>query len=728
MRETLIEGQGNFGSVEGDPPAAMRYTEARLTHLGTALMADMEKSTVDFVPNYDERLTEPVVFPAAFPNLLVNGGTGIAVGMATNMPPHNLGEVIDAICAQIDKPDITLDGLMKYVKGPDFPTGCQLCGVGGIRQYLETGRGSVKVRGKAGIEELKGNREQIVITEIPYNVNRATLVKRDANPKVVINTLYKHTALESSFPITMLAIDHGKPKLLSLKEAIFCYIEHRREVVLRRTRHLLDEAEVRAEKLEAFLIALANLDDFIRIIRGSKNREEAKVKLLAFEFTKKQIEKFGVKIRSEVRLTDGEYLLSEQQVDDILELRLYQLTGLESDKVLAEYHTLLSTIEDLLDILAREERVLGIIKSELGEIKTKYAGPRLTDIVPDEGEINIEDLITNEGCIITVTHRGFIKRTAVSNYRAQKRGGKGVIGMQTREATAENEEDDFVEHLFTASTHDYLVFFTKKGRCYVEKAYNIPEMGRAAKGRSIANLLEFKPGEEIAAVMRIQSKSGAGKDETWDENQHILFATKTGVIKKSNLSSYRNIRKGGIIAINIEDGDELIAALMTDGHNEVVLITKDGMSIRFSEEDIRDMGRTATGVWGIRPGKGDFVIGTALVVADATLLVAGANGVGKRTEFDEYRLQGRGGKGIITMKVTDKTGDVVGALSVREADEIMLITSGGQSVRTRVSEIRMTGRNAQGVRLIGLGEGEHLQAMAPVVSESQEEAVENIEA
>jgi len=759
MRETLVDGQGNFGSVEGDPPAAMRYTEARLTHLGTALMADMDKSTVDFVPNYDERLTEPVVFPAAFPNLLVNGGTGIAVGMATNMPPHNLGEVIDAICAQIDQPEINLDGLMKHVKGPDFPTGCQLCGVGGIRQYLETGRGSVKVRGKAGVEELKGNREQIVVTEIPYNVNRATFVervadlvnhktitdisairdesdentrvvielKRDANPKVVINNLYKHTALESSFSITMLAIDHGKPKLLSLKEAIACYIEHRREVVLRRTRHLLAEAEVRAEKLEAFLIALANLDEFIRIIRGSKNREEAKVKLLAFEFTRKQVEKFGIKVRSEARLTDGEYLLTEQQVDDILELRLYQLTGLESDKVLGEYQTLLSTIDDLLDIIAREERVLDIIKGELREIQTKYANPRLTDIVPDEGEMNIEDLITNEGCIITVTHRGFIKRTAVSAYRAQKRGGKGVIGMQTREANAENAEDDFVEHLFTASTHDYLVFFTKKGRCYVEKAYNIPEMGRAAKGRSIANLLEFKPGEEIAAVMRIQSKLGAGKDETWDENQHILFTTKTGVIKKSNLSSYRNIRKGGIIAINIEDGDELIAALMTNGHNEIVLITKDGMSIRFSEDGIRDMGRTATGVWGIRPAKGDFVIGAALVVADTTLLVAGANGVGKRTEFDEYRLQGRGGKGIITMKVTDKTGVVVGALSVRETDEIMLMTSGGQSVRTRVSEIRMTGRNAQGVRLIGLGEGEKLQAMAPVVSQSMEEEIESVE-
>jgi DNA gyrase subunit A len=397
---------------------------------------------------------------------------------------------------------------------------------------------------------------------------------------------------------------------------------------------------------------------------------------------------------------------------------------METDKVLAEYAQLLSTIEDLLDILAREERVLEIIKAELREIRAKYAGERLTAIVPDEGEINIEDLITNEGCIITVTHRGFIKRTAVSAYRAQKRGGKGVIGMQTREAAKESEDDDFVEHLFTASTHDYLVFFTKKGRCYVEKAYEIPEMGRSAKGRSIANLLEFKPGEEIAAVLRVANKSGAGKDETWDENLHILFATQTGVIKKTNLSAYRNIRKGGIIAINIEEGDQLIEVLMTNGQNEIVLITKDGMSIRFSEEDIRDMGRTATGVWGIRPDKGDRVIGAALVVSDATLLVAGSHGVGKRTEFDEYRLQGRGGKGIITMKVTDKTGEVVSALSVRETDEIMLITSGGQSVRTRVSEIRMTGRNAQGVRLIGLAEGEKLQATARVVSEEQQDEVE----
>ncbi len=758
MRETLVDGQGNFGSVEGDPPAAMRYTEARLTHLGTALMADMDKSTVDFVPNYDERLTEPVVFPAAFPNLLVNGGTGIAVGMATNMPPHNLGEVIEGICAQIDDPAITLEGLMHHIKGPDFPTGCQICGVAGLRQYFETGRGSVKVRGKAGVEELKGNREQIVITEIPYNVNRATLVeriaqlvndktipdisairdesdentrvvielKRDANPKVVINNLYKHTALETSFAVSMLAIHHGRPKLLSLREAIASYIEHRREVVLRRTRHLLGEAEVRAEKLEACLIALANLDDFIRIIRDSRNREEAKVKLLAFEFTRKQVEKFGIKIRRETRLTDGEYLLTEQQVDDILDLRLYQLTGLERDKVQGEYEALLSTIDDLMDILAREERVLEIIKSELREIKQRHAGPRLTQIVPDEGEINMEDLIANEGCIITVTHNGFIKRTAVSAYRSQRRGGKGVIGMQTREAAVEGEQGDFVEHLFTASTHDYLMFFTKQGRCYVEKVYEIPEMGRASKGRSIANLLDFKPGEQIAATLRIQAKrSGSGPsatDNTWDDQLHILCATRSGIVKKSNLSDFRNIRKGGIIAINIEEDDELINAVLTNGHDEVVLVTSGGMSIRFSEEDVRDMGRTATGVWGIRPAKGDYVVEIALVNKEATLLVAGENGIGKRTGFDEYRLQSRGGKGIITMKAGGKVGQVIGALTVRDADEIMLITTGGQMVRTRVAEIREAGRNTMGVKLINLAEGEKLQAMAPVVSQEAEES------
>ena len=758
MRETLVNGQGNFGSVEGDPPAAMRYTEARMTHLGAALMTDMEKDTVDFVPNYDETRTEPTVFPAAFPNLLVNGGTGIAVGMATNIPPHNLVEVVDGICAQIDNPEITLDQLMNYVKGPDFPTGCAICGVSGIKQYLETGRGSMKVRGKAGIEELKGGREQIVITEIPYNVNRATLVeriaslvnekvlteisavrdesdentrvvielKRDANPKVVINNLYKHTAMESSFAVIMLAIDHGRPKLLSLKEANACYIEHRREVVLRRTRFELRKAEERAETLEGYLIALANLDEFIRIIRGSANRDEARVKLLAFEFTRRQVEQIGIQIRNEARLVEGRYAFSEHQANQILDLRLYQLTGLEREKIDSEYKELINAIKDLRDVLAKEQRVLTIIKKELREIRDKHGTPRLTELAPDEAEINMEDLIANEGCIISITHGGFIKRTAVSAFRAQRRGGKGVIGMSTREGATEEDEGDFVEHLFTATTHDYLMFFTQSGRAYVEKVYEIPEMGRATKGRSIANILELRADEKIAATIRVQSKkSGTGPsavDQTWDENLHIVFATRSGIVKKSNLSDYANVRKGGIIAIQIEEGDCLIDAKLTNGNNEIVLITKEGMSLRFHEEQLRDQGRNTVGVWGIRPDKKDHVVAIAIVDPAAMLLVAGENGIGKRTPFDDYRRQSRGGKGIITMKTGEKTGEVVGALTVTDNDELMLITTKGQMVRTRVKEIRIVGRNTMGVKLMDLRGAEKLQAIAPVVSQAEEEA------
>ncbi len=759
MREMLIEGQGNFGSVEGDPPASMRYTEARLQPLGALLMEDMDHDTVDFIPNYDETRREPTVFPAAFPNLLVNGGTGIAVGMATNIPPHNLAEIIDAICAQIQHPQITLEELMEHVKGPDFPTGCQLCGREGVYQYFQTGRGSFKVRGRAGLEEIKGGREQIVITEIPYNVNRALLVeriaslvnekilpeisairdesdentrvvielKRDAIPKVVINNLYKQTALESSFSVMMLAIDHGRPKLLSLKEAIACFIEHRRDVLLRRTRYLLCQAQSRAEKLEGYLIALANLDEFIRIIVDSSHRDEAKVKLLAFEFTKSQIEHFGITLRSEDRLVDGNYLMSEPQVDAILELRLYQLTGLEREKILGEYRELLNVIIDFEDILSREERILRLMIEELLAIKAKYGHPRLTEIVPAEGEISIEDLIANESSIITVTHNGFIKRTALSSYRAQKRGGKGVVGMTTREASNETEEGDFVEHLFSASAHDYLVFFTKSGRCYVERVYEIPEMSRTAKGRSIVNILNLQPGEKIAATLRVESKNSGGVkpvDKTWDPSLHILFVTERGIVKKSNLADFSNIRKGGIIAIQIEEGDELINAVLTDGHNEIVLVTRQGKSLRFSEEELRDQGRKTVGVWGIRPSEGDSVVALAVVSADATLLVAGEQGIGKRTGFDHYRKQTRGGKGIITMKTGDKTGSVVGALSVRDQDDIMLITTGGQMVRTRVAELREVGRNTMGVKLINLPAKEKLQAIAPVVSQQEEQPEE----
>ena len=760
MREKLVDGKGNFGSIENDPPAAMRYTEARLTHLGAALMSDMDRDTVDFVPNYDERMTEPTVFPAAFPNLLVNGGTGIAVGMATNMAPHNLGEVIDGICAQIDQPDITIPQLMKFIKGPDFPTGGMICGVEGIKNYFETGKGSIKLRGRVGSEEMKGNREQLVITEIPFNVNRAALeeqianlvnekiiteisamrnesdehtrlvmeLKRDANPKVVINNLYKHTQLEVSFSVNSLAIDHGKPKTLNLKELISCYIEHRREVVLRRTRFELRKAEERAELLEGYLIALANLDEFIHIIRSSKNRDEARVKLLAFEWSRAQVEKWAILIRSETRLEAGRYALTERQVDAILELRLYQLTGLEIDKVEKEYKALLEVIKDLLDILAKESRVMTIIKTELLAIKEKHATPRKCEIVPDEGEIAIEDLIVNEGVIITLTHAGLIKRTNISQYRAQRRGGKGVIGMTTREAATEAEADDFIEHLFTASTHDYLMFFTNTGRVYVERVHEIPDMGRAAKGRSIANILEFKAGEKVAALIRILSKTDANKEDiTWNQSGELFFATQQGTVKKTSLNEFSNVRKGGIIAIGIEPGDNLIAVKLTRGSNgegdagdDVVLISKEGMSIRFHETDVRSMGRAAGGVRGINLEKTDALVAAAIVVPDAALLVAGENGIGKRTGFDEYRVQSRGGKGIITMKTGDKTGAVVGALTVRDQDEIMLITVGGQMVRIPVNGIREVGRNTQGVKLVNLDAGDKLQAIAQVIGEDKE--------
>jgi DNA gyrase subunit A len=769
MRERLVDGKGNFGSVEDDPPAAMRYTEARLTHLGAVLMEDMDKDTVDFVPNYDERMTEPTVFPAAFPNLIVNGGTGIAVGMATNMAPHNLGEVVDGICAQIDKPDITIPELMKYIKGPDFPTGGMICGVEGIKNYFTTGKGSIKLRGRVGVEETKGNREQIVITEIPFNVNRAALeqqiadlvnekviteisamrnesdehtrlvmeLKRDGLPKVVINNLYQHTQLEVSFSVNALAIDHGKPKTLNLKELIQCYIEHRREVILRRTRFELRKAEERAELLEGYLIALSNLDEFIRIIRSSKNRDEARVKLLAFEWSRAQVEKWAILIRSEGRLVAGRYALTERQVDAILDLRLYQLTGLEIDKVEQEYRALIETIKDLLDILAKESRVMAIIKKELREIREKYATPRKSEIVPDEGEINIEDLIANEGVIITLTHNGLLKRTNVSSYRAQRRGGKGVIGMTTKEGGTD-EDNDFIEHLFTASTHDYLMFFTNTGRVYVERVHEVPDMGRAAKGRSIANLLELKAGETIAALIRILSKTDENKaDVTWQQSGELFFATKQGTVKKTSLNEFTNVRKGGIIAITIGPDDTLIEVKLTRGNvdesdagDDVVLITKDGMSIRFNEADVRSMGRSAGGVKGITLEKGDEVVALAVVVPDATLLVAGENGIGKRTAFEEYlvqaesglRKQSRGGKGRVTMKVGEKTGAVVGALTVRDQDEVMLITVAGQMVRIPVQGIREAGRNTQGVKLIELETGDKLQAIASVIGEDKEDS------
>ena len=629
MRELLVDGQGNFGSVEGDPPASMRYTEARLAPLGAVLMEDMDRDTVDFVPTYDDANFEPSVFPAAFPNLLVNGGTGIAVGMATNIAPHNLVEVIGGICAQIDNPEITIEELKQHIKGPDFPTGCMICGIKGIDQYFNTGRGSVKVRGRVGVEELKGGRELIVVTEIPYGVNRATLVeriaqlanekilseitavrdesdentrvvveiKRDAIAKVVINNLYKFTQLETSFSSNMLAIDHGRPKILNVKEILHCYIEHRREVIIRRTRFELRKAETRAEILEGYLIALDNLDEFIRIIRESANRDEARTKLLAFGFSREQVAALGILIRSEARLTNGRYCFSEAQANAILELRLYQLTGLEQDKVRGEYAELLEKIKDLIDILAHEARVFTILKDELAVIKEKYGTPRRTELVPDLGEIAIEDLIANEGVIITLTHNGLIKRTNVSEYRAQRRGGTGVIGMSTREkSVVEGDKSDFIEHLFSASTHDYLLFFTNSGRVYIERVHEIPDLGRTSKGRSIANVLELQPGERIAAMIRLEAAySEEREDITLRQDKYLLFSTSSGKVKKTALADFANIRKGGIIAIGIDEGDTLIEVRLTTGHDEVVLITRDGKSIRFNEQNARAMGRPAAG-------------------------------------------------------------------------------------------------------------------------------------
>ncbi|MBM3861447.1 MAG: DNA gyrase subunit A, partial [Verrucomicrobia bacterium] len=570
LRYPLVDGQGNFGSIDGDPAAAYRYTECRLEEIAEELLKDLDKETVDFQPNFDEKEVEPVVLPAAFPNLLANGSTGIAVGMATNIPPHNLGETIDAACALIDEPDLDVEKVAKMIKGADFPTGGLICGKQGIKDYLLTGRGSLKIRGRVGVEEVKGGKERIIVTEIPYNVNKATLIekiadlvndkkiedisdirdesnkegmrivielKRDAIPKVVINNLYKHTQLEDTFGVIMLAIDHGKPRTMNIKQMLECYIAHRKEVVTRRTKFELRKAEERAHILEGFRIALDNIDAVVKIIKEADDRADAQKKLMA------------------------KFKLSEIQTTAILEMRLYQLTGLERDKIEEEYAELIKRIAYLQSLLASERKLMGVVKAELIAIKEKYNDPRRTDIVADEGEINIEDLIANEPCIVTISHQGYLKRTAVSAYRSQRRGGKGVIGMEQR-------DEDFIEHLFVCSTHDFIMFFTEDGRVYVEKVYELPEMGRAAKGKSIANFLELRPDEKVAALMRIKE---------FTDKDYLLMATRAGIVKKTVLNAYQNVRKGGIIGITIEKGDRLIGVRMTNGNNEVVLVTKDGM-------------------------------------------------------------------------------------------------------------------------------------------------------
>ncbi len=711
MRYRLIEPQGNFGSLDGDPPAAYRYTECRLEKISEELLKGIDEDTVDFVPNYKESTTEPRVLPAALPHLLMNGSTGIAVGMTTNIPPHNLGELIEATCLLIDEPTASIEQIMKVLPGPDFPGGGMINGIKGIENYMKTGRGIVKMRGTAHAEQLKNGKEQIVITEIPYNVNRANLVlkiaelvadkvipgvsdlrdesdentrivvelKRGEIPRVTMNKLFRHTPLESSFGVILLALDDNRPKQMNIKEMLNCYIEHRREVTLRRTRFQLRKALDRAHILEGYKIALDNLDDFVKIIRASKNRDEARTKLME------------------------KYPISERQANAILELRLYQLTGMEREKIEAEYVELMKRIAFLEEILASEARLLEVIKGELRESAEKFIDERRSKISPEEGEFRMEDVIANEGCIITVSHHGFIKRTGVSAYRSQKRGGKGVIG-------AGQHDDDFVEHLFTASTHDYIMFFTNRGRVFVEKVYEIPEGTRVSKGRSLANVLEISKEERIASMICVKDFS---------DTLHLVMATRKGVVKKTNLNEYRNYRKGGLIGIKIDDEDELVNVKLTSGEDELVIVTHAGMSIRFKESDLRDQGRPTRGVKGVTLKKDDDFVETLEVVdPKATLLICGENGQGKRTNYDEYRVQTRGGSGIIAIK----TAGVAGALSVHENDEIMMFTKNGQAVRSPVKDIRIIGRTTQGVRCINLGEDDKLVGISRIVEVDVEEA------
>lgn len=722
MRYPLIDPQGNFGSVEGDPPAAYRYTECRLNAIAEELLADIDEDTVDFAPNYKESTTEPTVLPAALPNLLMNGSTGIAVGMTTNIPPHNLREIIDATIAIIDRPTITVDELCGIITGPDFPTGGTISGREGILSYLKTGKGIVRIRGRAHSEETKTGSEQIIITEIPYNVNRATLVtriaelvtekeidgirdirdesdentrvvielKRGEQAKVVINQLYQKTALESSFGVTLLALDKKRPKQMNIKELIECYIEHRRDVVTRRTKFRLKQAEDRAHILEGYIIALDNLDDFVKIIRSSANREEAKVKLMA------------------------KYPLSERQTDAILELRLYQLTGLERGKIEAEYAELMTLIAELRLILESEAKLLEVIKTELLAGREKFGDARKTEIIAAAGDFRMEDVIPNEGCVITVSHLGFIKRTPVAEYRSQKRGGKGVIG-------AETYEDDFVERLFTASTHDYLLVFTSHGQCLAKKVYDVPEGARTAKGKSVASFLRLNEGEKIAAMLCV-------KDFTND--QFLVMATKSGVIKKSLLSDYTNaVREGGVIGINLAEGDSVIGTVLTTGSDELILVSHQGLAVRFRERDaesgeelFRATGRATGGVTGMRfKLASDYLQAIEVVDHTTKFLVASEAGLGVRTRFEDYRLINRGGSGVWAIDLPeDGSVKLVGALSVKDTDEIMLLTIKGQSVRCPVNTIREVNRGGKGVKLLTLAEGDKLLSIARVVETTEE--------
>src|SRR5689334_8560415 len=720
LRYPLVDGQGNFGSVDGDPAAAYRYTEARLTRIAMEMLADIDKNTVDYAPNFDDRLQEPKVLPSAVPNLLVNGSAGIAVGMATNIPPHNLGEVVSATIALIDNPDMTPADIRKHVKGPDFPTGGYIYGRAGIKDYQETGRGKIVMRARAVIEEKESsNKSQIVVTEIPYQVNSAKLIeniadlardkqlegisdlrnesdkdgmrivielKRDAIPRVVLNQLYKHTAMQSTFGVIMLALVPDErtgslvPKVMPLKEVLEHYIKHRHEVIVRRTQFDLDKALEREHILEGLKIAVDNIDAVIKVIRAASDVPVANAQL------------------------QKRFKLSERQADAILSMRLAKLTGLEIEKLEEELKEVRAIIKDLRALLESKERRMRVLKDELQEIARKFGDERRTEITSDEGEFTIEDLIAEEEMVVTISHSGYIKRTSVSTYKKQRRGGRGNNGATLK-------DEDFVEHLFIASTHDYVLVFTHDGRCFWLKVHEIPQAGRAAKGKPIINMINVSPDTQVSAIVTTRD---------FPEDQFLLFATKNGTVKKTALSQYSNVRATGIKAIKIEEGDELIDVQVTSGTNDIVLATRHGLSIRFHEQDVREMGRDTTGVKGIELGPRDELIGMVVVKREANLLVVTERGLGKCSPIDDYRVQKRGGKGIITVHRTDKTGDAVSIKEVLPDDELMLITKQGVAIRMPVKGIRVAGRNTQGVRLVHLDENDLVMDVARVVPDDAE--------
>ncbi|MFH1197948.1 MAG: DNA gyrase subunit A [bacterium] len=713
LRYPLVDGQGNFGSVDGDSPAAMRYTEARLARIADEMLRDLDKNTVDFVNNFDESLQEPTVMPSYLPNLLINGASGIAVGMATNIPPHNISEVIDGLITLIDNPKVKPEDMIKIVKAPDFPTGGIIYGYEGVRDALLTGRGRVVLRAKANIETLKNDRENIIITEIPYQVNKASLIekiaelvregkiegisnirdesdrdgmrvviemKRDGQPAVTLNQLFKHTQMQVTFGVIMLALVNGVPKVLTLMEMMQHFLDHRMVVLIRRTKFELDAAERRAHILEGYIIALDNIDEVIETIKKSRDVETAKHNLMR------------------------KFKLSEIQAKAILDMRLQRLTGLERKKIEDEYKETLKLIEKLKGILDNERKRKQIIKEELIVLKEKYGDERRTEIIYDYKDFSLEDIIAEEDVVVTISHQGFIKRFPVSGYRRQTRGGKGVTGAGTK-------EDDFIEHMFIASTHHYIMFFTDRGKCYWLKVHEIPEGGRAAKGRSIINLLEKDKEEKITAFVTVKE---------FTDDKFIVMATRQGTIKKTVLSAYSNVRRGGINAINLVDSDELVEAKLSDGNNEIIIGTKHGMAVRFNEKDVRNMGRTATGVRGIKLGKNDAVIGMIVVRNASTLMVVTEKGFGKRSEIEDYRVTRRGGKGVITIKTSDRNGKLIALMEVNDSDELVIITVQGMVIRQGVSALRIMGRNTQGVRLIRLNEDDEIADIARVVPEEDE--------